>query len=235
MRWYFTILFSLIFIITSFAQKIQLVDAFDEMTATSGSDINSKLIIKNTSDKAVRLAISVINSELAASQAVSLCYQGNCLDDMGNNLDLISIDPGVSVNDLELRFSAGLDESESSIEYLFVDIDNPREALTHTFNYKVRSASPNGIMYTDNGIRVSNAYPNPVMDYATIDFTMENTLGDAKIVFYNVLGDKTLDIPLNRSESSIKIPTENLNVGVYFYTLYLNNKGVVTKKLIVRK
>jgi hypothetical protein len=235
MRWYITILFSLIFSISSFAQKIQLIDAFEEINATSGSEINTKVKIKNISDEPVRLAVSVINSELASSQSVSLCYNGNCLDEHSNNLDIITIAPGATVSDLELRFTAGLDESESNVEYLFVNLDNPREVTAHTFNYKVRSASPNGIMYTGNGISVSNVYPNPVVDFATIDFTMENTFEDAKIVFYNVLGDKMLDIPLNRLESSIKIPADGLKVGVYFYTLYLDNKGVVTKKLIVRK
>lgn len=235
MRWYTTILFSLIFSISSFAQKFQLIDASEEITTTSGADINTNVKIKNTSDKPVRLAVSVINKELASSQSISLCYEGNCLDDRGNNLDIIIIPPGITLSDLVLRFTAGLDESESSIEYLFVDLDNPRDVLAHTFNYKVRSASPNGIMYTSNGISVSNAYPNPVTDFATIDFSMESAFKDAKIVFHNVLGDKVLDVPLNQFDSNVKIPTDNLKVGVYFYTLYLDNKGVVTKKLIVRK
>jgi hypothetical protein len=235
MRWFITILCALAISISSFAQKIQLIDASEEITATSGSKVYNKLKIKNTSGELMRLAVSIADSELAASQDVSLCYNGNCLDASGNNLDIITLLPGTTTNDLELRFTAGLDESESSIKYLFVDIDHPKEAITHTFNYKVRTAAPNGIMYTGKGISVSNAYPNPVTDLATIDFSMESAFKDAKIIFYNVLGDKVLDVPLNQFDSNIKIPTDNLKVGVYFYTLYLENKGMVTKKLIVRK
>lgn len=235
MRWYFTIFLTLIFSISSFAQKIQLIEAPEEIIAASGSEINNEVKIKNTSDEPVRLAVSIIDSELASSQSISLCYGDKCLDRLGNDLDIITIPPGMTTEDLKLKFTAGLDESESSIQYLFLDIDNPREAVAHTFNYRVRATSPNGTMYRGNGISISNAYPNPVVDFATIDFSMENTFEDAKITFHNVLGDKVLDVPLNRFESSIKIPTDNLKVGVYFYTLYLDNKGVITKKLIVRK
>ena len=234
MRWLLTIACLLALSFSSFAQKIQLIDASGEITAASGSKVSNKLKIKNTSTQPVRLAVSISESELASSQNVALCYKGNCLDGLGNDLDIITILPGATVNDLELRFTAGLDESESRIKYLFVDIDNPKEAITHTFNYKVRSTAPNGIMYSGQGISVSNAYPNPVTDFATIDFSMASAF-NAKIVFYNVLGDKVLDVPLNQFDTNIKIPTDNLKVGVYFYTLYLDNKGEVTKKLIVRK
>jgi len=235
MKWQITILFILIFSISSVAQKILLSEVPEEIIANSGSKVSNSLKIKNISDDTVRLAVSIINSQLASSQKINLCYNDNCLDEQGNGLDIIAIPPGTTIKNLEVQFTAGLDESESSIEYLFVDIDNPREAIAHTFQYKVRSVSPNGIMYTGNGISVSNAYPNPVADVATIDFNMENTFEDAKLVFHNVLGDKVAEVPLNRFESSVKIPTDGLQIGVYFYTLYLDSKGVITKKLIVRK
>ena len=235
MRWFISILCMLALSFSSFAQKFQLIDAAEEIIATSGSKVSNKLKIKNNSSQPVRLAVSIADSELAASQEASLCYKGNCLDGLGNGLDIITIPPGATISDLELRFTAGLDESESNVKYLFVDIDNPKEAITRTFNYKVRTTAPNGIMYKGKGISVSNAYPNPVSDFATIDFSMEADFNGAKIVFYNVLGDKVLDVPLNRFDTNIKIPTDNLKMGVYFYTLYLDNKGEVTKKLIVRK
>jgi len=36
-------------------------------------------------------------------------------------------------------------------------------------------------------------------------------------------------------ENKIKISTDELPAGVYFYTVYLNNSGVLTRKLVVRK
>jgi hypothetical protein len=37
------------------------------------------------------------------------------------------------------------------------------------------------------------------------------------------------------NERSIKILADNLSAGIYFYTLYIDNEGVMTRKLIVKK
>ncbi len=233
MKFLLPIYFVCIISFSAFSQRIQLVDMVNEISTQAGSEATNPLKIKNISDKPIRLSISKINSDLTSSQAVQLCYRGVC--DSGNNLDIITILPGETLNQLELKFNAGLDESESSVEYLFVDLDYPQKTIPQTFTYKVRSNPSHGTMYTGNGIKVSDAYPNPAQDYALLDFDINNSGTDAKIILHNVLGNAVSEFSLKPNETSLKIPTDNLAVGVYFYTLNIGNKGVVTKKLIVRK
>ena len=47
----------------------------------------------------------------------------------------------------------------------------------------------------------------------------------------NIVGE----YDLNPSETLLRIKTEDLNAGIYFYTLYLDNESVMTRKLIVKK
>jgi hypothetical protein len=43
------------------------------------------------------------------------------------------------------------------------------------------------------------------------------------------------DYDLPASETRVKIQADELISGVYFYTVYIDNSGVLTRKLIVRK
>jgi len=49
------------------------------------------------------------------------------------------------------------------------------------------------------------------------------------------LGSSVGDYNLPSSENRIKITTDEFSAGVYFYTVYLDNTGVLTRKLIIRK
>jgi len=67
------------------------------------------------------------------------------------------------------------------------------------------------------------------------DYTIHNESVKAKVVIHNILGRTMSEAELPTSETKIKIQAEELATGVYFYTLYLDNNGVLTRKLIVRK
>jgi len=73
------------------------------------------------------------------------------------------------------------------------------------------------------------------MDQAYIDYRLHNEMLKAKLVLHNVLGKSMGDFELPSSETLVKIPTDELAPGVYFYTIYLNNSGILTRKLVVRK
>jgi hypothetical protein len=40
---------------------------------------------------------------------------------------------------------------------------------------------------------------------------------------------------LNFQETKVKILADELASGIYFYTVYIDNNGVTTRKMIVRK
>jgi hypothetical protein len=57
----------------------------------------------------------------------------------------------------------------------------------------------------------------------------------AKLVVHNILGSAITNHELPFLESKVKIQAEDMTPGVYFYTVYLDNIGVLTRKLIVRR
>jgi hypothetical protein len=57
----------------------------------------------------------------------------------------------------------------------------------------------------------------------------------AKVVIHNILGSQVGHYELPVFETKVKIQADELTSGVYFYTVYLDNIGVLTRKLVVRK
>jgi hypothetical protein len=68
-----------------------------------------------------------------------------------------------------------------------------------------------------------------------MDYKIHNDQVKAKIVLHNLLGSSVEEHSLPPLETRLKIRTDNLDAGIYFYTLYVDNEGVITRKLIVKK
>ena len=90
-------------------------------------------------------------------------------------------------------------------------------------------------MYESNFISLSDIYPNPVAEAAYLDYKMHDEETEAKIVLHNVLGSEVGQYDLNPLENELKMDMQEYKPGVYFYTLYVNNEGRVTKKIIIRR
>ena len=95
----------------------------------------------------------------------------------------------------------------------------------------------NELLYNNENISVSSIYPNPASASASVKYRFQGGLRDAKIVLCNVLGNVVGEYRLSpgaKEMTELQIATSSLASGVYFYTLSLDGRNVVTRKLIVR-
>lgn len=83
------------------------------------------------------------------------------------------------------------------------------------------------------GGNISNAYPNPAVSVATIKYDMNEYAQKGKICFYDMLGKKLKEINLSERQGTVKIDVSEFNSGIYFYSFMINDKAIVTRKLIV--
>jgi hypothetical protein len=126
-------------------------------------------------------------------------------------------------------------EGFSTVTYLIYDRSNPVSSVQYEITYSVESEQEERIIYNSRAIRVNDVYPNPVTEFAFIDYNVLDDNIDAKVVIHNVLGSIVAEYELPYLETRVKINAEEFNAGVYFYTLYVDNEGVMSRKLIVRK
>ncbi|WP_250631519.1 T9SS type A sorting domain-containing protein [Rhodoflexus caldus] len=90
-------------------------------------------------------------------------------------------------------------------------------------------------LYVSDQVTISNIYPNPASDNASFNYIFYDAQTSVKVVVRNVLGSIVGEYTLSAHERQLTLPVDRFIPGVYFYTLWVNNKSVVTKKLIVKR
>ena len=103
-----------------------------------------------------------------------------------------------------------------------------------TFDRSVGDNINNDKLYSSDKLTVSNIYPNPANDFATIDYVITGNVNEASMSFYNLLGNEIASYELDKSDRKLKVQTTNWDSGFYLYQLVVDGKKMATKKLLVR-
>ena len=103
-----------------------------------------------------------------------------------------------------------------------------------TFDRSVGDNVNNDKLYSSDKLTVSNIYPNPANDFATIDYVITGNVNEASMSFYNLLGNEIASYELDKSDRKLKVQTTNWDSGFYLYQLVVDGKKMATKKLLVR-
>ena len=102
-------------------------------------------------------------------------------------------------------------------------------------NFIVEEKAAKANIYTSRNITIQDVYPNPANEHAYVDYKILNDRIKARILIHNILGTLISEYNLPIIENKIKIRTEELSSGIYFYTLSVDDEGVLTRKLVVDK
>lgn len=112
------------------------------------------------------------------------------------------------------------------IRYYVLDADNNDAPIDSVdINYS-------SVMSVDEEIDIAfTSYPNPASDDFFINFNGNDGV-NFNLVVYNLVGEEVLK--RNLINGTNKINVENLNSGVYFYSIVTSGEIIETKKLVVR-
>ena len=223
---------SLALVLSAHAQSFELVDKQDSYQATFSQLVKIPLKIKNNTDKPQFYVIRKVRSDLGESQKGYFCWDNNCLESTIVEFSK-RVEPEETIN-LYYSIESGLMPAQNNLKFEIFPKGSPAEAIEHNVSLAVEERVQRSL-YQSREITIHDVYPNPVQDQAIIDYKISNDLVKAKIVLHNVLGKPLGDYELSPEDTRIKIQTDELPSGVYFYTLYLNNNGVFTRKIMVRK
>lgn len=218
----------------AYAQNFELVDRQGSFQAAVSETLQIPIKIKNQSDKAQFYIIRKVQSDLGSTQKGYFCLNNNCLDP-GIEEFSKRLEPGETIENLNYTLETGLVTGQNSIRFGVFVKGNPAQAIEHEVNIIVEEKRSKSMVFNSKDITIHDVYPNPVSDLAYIDYRLHNESVKAKIVIHNILGRSMSESELSFYETRAKILTDELAAGIYFYTLYLDNDGVLTRKLIVRK
>ncbi|MBX2962540.1 MAG: T9SS type A sorting domain-containing protein [Cyclobacteriaceae bacterium] len=199
-----------------------------------GDLIKVPLQIKNTSSKPIILIIRKENAQIGSTQKAFLCPGGNC-DNAGIEDLTIKLEPGQTVQNLDLALDAGLVSGFSTVNFIVFNKFNSQDAVNLDLNFSVEERPLKNDIYSSRHIAIHDVYPNPVVDFAYIDYKLLTDQFKAKMVIHNILGSELSEYELPFLENRVKIRVDDYTPGIYFYTIYLDSESVMTRKLIVKR
>ena len=106
-----------------------------------------------------------------------------------------------------------LKDEEAPIKYAFVQDDDR--------------------LFANHKLHVNPIYPNPATTFTTIKYELADENIRAKIILCNILGNVVGEYHLTKEANLLSISTQDFSSGVYFYTLNIDGKNLVTRRLVV--
>ena len=218
------------------SQSLRIVDTDANQSGVVGTEMRTTIKLQNVSSEPIYVTVYRVGQQIGSSQKSFFCIDNDCLDEniVVSNFSK-EIMPGEIIAYFSTVLETGLVQGVSAIKYRFATVHNPDDFVDFEMSFTVGERIREGILYSSDNLELNDVYPNPVSETAIFDYFIKENNKEAKIVIHNVLGSIAGEYILNPYESKLKVEMEFYNPGVYFYTLYLDNKGVATKKLVVRK
>jgi len=216
------------------AQGFEVSGIQDNYKGTIGETIKAPIRLKNTTDKAITLVLRKLSGEIGSTQKNYLCVDGDCLDQRIEDYT-VKLDAGQTLSSLQIALDAGLVAGESIVRYQVFNRYNPGHAYDFELNFNVDERPEKESIYSSRLVTLHDVYPNPVVDQAVVEYKVADTRTKAKLVVHNLLGNVVGEYTLPSMDNFVRVKTDDMAAGIYFYTLYVNNESVMTHKLIVRK
>jgi hypothetical protein len=218
----------------SLEAQVNVLSENVEFSGKIGTSQRKSLIIQNESNQTKEFSLKYLRGNIGSSQSVKICIGDKCFDPKKDISKVkITLNPNEIFTDLYLEFDLGISELKGSFDLHFVNPNNVRDVFLVEAVYEVYNPSEDETNHKD--ISLGSVYPNPSNRIAQIDYEIKNPNVNAKISINSFIGNPVAEYELDPNQETLVINVADLHPGVYFYTLFIDNKNIVTKKLVVKK
>ncbi|MCF8318505.1 MAG: T9SS type A sorting domain-containing protein [Haliscomenobacter sp.] len=116
----------------------------------------------------------------------------------------------------------------STIRYTFYDQNNPNDSASAIVEFVVTS------VINEANVSALEVYPNPAVNTVNFDYHINNT-NNSWFTVYNMLGNVVKSVRLEKSSANISVPVDDLESGIYFYSVMVNEEAIKTSRLIINR
>ncbi len=191
--------------------------------------IQSHAVVKNVGSSTLDVKVRRVEEDLVSGSINYFCWK-NCYEPaVSTSPDYLTLNPGDERTDFVADYESGGRTGTSIIRYVFFDMNNPNDSASMTVNYLV---TPVGI--EENVWTVLDPYPNPANDKVVFEYQAGNS-GEAQVVIYDLLGNVRKQARMIQGLNKLEVNVQDLEPGVYFYVLKVDEKTSITKKLVVSR
>jgi hypothetical protein len=199
---------------------------------TAQSMAFSGIHLKNISSRKIEVKAKKIQDSLISGATVAMCFGTACYPPttfttpQSDTININAID-----SSFVGHYNSNDNIGESIVTFVFFNISNVNDSAWIVVHYH---ATPTGIKEISSlNAEISNPYPNPAANFTSFNCSIPNYSGNVKLVISNILGSKVKEINI-ANEGILTVNTSDLNEGVYLYSFIVNDKLIVTKKLITQ-
>jgi len=171
-----------------------------------------------------------------AAQSIGYDFSGVDVDESGNGLY------GLRYSEFIVPLVKAVQElsdQNDAKDAAIVSLQDQVETLTELVNQLLnKENNPSPALQTISVAKASleQNFPNPFNHSTTIQYTLPQTFRSASIVIADNSGRVYKQIAVSKpGTGSITIEGGSLSAGIYYYSLYLDNTLVDTKKMILTK
>ncbi len=195
------------------------------------SEITSYMFVKNTTSATISVKVKKVVMDTIPGSTNSFCW-GLCFP------------PSVYVSPTPLNINSHATDSTdfaghytpqgfegvSTIRYVFFNQANTSDSVCVNISY---SAYPLGVFNQTAKDILSGVYPNPANNKVNFEYSL-NTSEAGFIIIRNLLGTVVKSSNISNEETRLSVYTGDLPEGIYFYSMDVNGKSLITRKLIVK-
>jgi hypothetical protein len=188
--------------------------------------------VTNTSANTINVRVRRTIIQLNTPTAVTLfCTDINCYSSTQNMSIIFSVAPGGHF-DLTADYFPDSTGGMGHVRYSVMNQSVASDSSTLDIIYNSAPAS----VRTNTLVKpsISNPAPNPASSMFAVSYKMGSTNPQAaKMVIYNMLGERVMETNVEEMEGIVKMDVSTLGQGVYFCSLESDGKTLTTRRLVV--
>ncbi len=188
-------------------------------------------IVKNISDNSLEAyckkeVITAVEGSSNTFCWAGLCYPPNTIV----STEFLNMEPGDEATDFSGHYYPYETVGTSEVNFIFFDNKNPIDSAYVNVKFKT---STEGIQEEVLAENVSDAYPNPADGTVNFRVDLENSASKVELILSNILGATILSKDISRQNGEVSLSTQDLEKGLYMYSVLVNGEIVKSRKLIV--
>ena len=201
----------------------------------TASEIEFHAIVHNNSGNGMNIKVRRSEIEIVSGTINQFYWKVLYAPSIDESSNYLFVPDGGSTETTDFygRYIPSSKNGTSTVEYTFYNKDNEDQNVKIQVKYW---ASPEGIAEDAmKGGSISDIYPNPASRWVNLDYNLPNDVHSAKISIVNLLGAVVKEAVVERNEHKLTMDISDLQAGIYFYTVLINNDVYKTKKLLIQK
>ncbi|MCF8364216.1 MAG: T9SS type A sorting domain-containing protein [Bacteroidales bacterium] len=197
-------------------------------------ELVAEMSVKNVSNETLTLYCRKIELDVMPGTSNTFCW-GICFAPSVYLSPLtIVLSPGQTTNEFSGHYMPGGIEGMTKMCYSFFPQSNPGDSTYFYVDFLATQSVGIDEPKTDK-VFVSNPYPNPANSQVTFDYSFPSGYHNATINIHNLLGAKVKEVNIFGNNGKAVVDVNDLNDGIYFYSVNLDNEILETKRLVVSR